>query len=141
MRCATITIALSAICALTASSSFGQAGPFQQIAEFNIDGTVTFGQAVAISGDGNTLIVGAGGMVGANPNQGVAFVFSRQGRRWTLEAQLTADAAAEGLGSSVAISDDGGTVLVGAVFADPPVPSRLGGGAAYVFVRPSEGWT
>ena len=140
-RPGTFTSALIASVVLIAAapSSFAQGGIFQQIAKLQVDGTSVFGESVAISSDGNTLVVGSGGT--DNAPQGATFVFVRQGRTWAIAAQLTGDAAASGFGSAVAISDDGGIVLVGAYYADQPAPLRLGGGAAYVFVRPNAGWT
>ena len=72
-----------------------------------------FGVSVALSGD--TALVGAyGDDVGANSNQGSAYVFTRSGTTWTQQGKLTAsDGAADELfGVSVALSGD--TALVGA---------------------------
>jgi hypothetical protein len=52
-----------------------------------------FGYSVAISGD--TAIVGAyNDNVGANTDQGSAYVFTRTGTTWTQQAQLTATGGA-----------------------------------------------
>ncbi|MFN9993199.1 MAG: FG-GAP repeat protein, partial [Phycisphaerales bacterium] len=97
-----------------------------------------FGYAVAISGD--TVIVGAYlDDVGANPEQGSAYVFVRSGTTWTQQAKLTASdgASIDLFGQSVAIFGD--TVIIGA-FADEinGVPSQ---GSAYVFNRSGTAWT
>jgi FG-GAP repeat len=117
---------------------------FHQIAELiGTDGAFEFGGAVAISGDGNTLVVGASTTtVGDHSRQGAAFVFIRQNKSWTLAGELTAadGQAADFFGGSVAISYDGATVIVGATDADQ-FDGAPGGGAAYVFVRPDAGWT
>ena len=92
-----------------------------------------FGQAVAISGD--TALVGARyADVGANADQGAAYVFTRSAGSWTFAAKLTASDGAEGdaLGWSVALSGD--TALVGAP------GGNVGDGAAYIFVKPGGGW-
>ena len=84
-----------------------------------------FGDSVAL--DGDTALVGAwSDDIGANSNQGSAYVFTRGGETWSIQQKLTASdgAANNGFGASVAL--DGETVLVGA----------FGGqGAAYVFTR------
>ena len=72
-----------------------------------------FGVSVALSGD--TALVGAyGDDVGANSDQGSAYVFVRSGGSWSLQQQLTASggAASDQFGYSVALSGD--TALVGA---------------------------
>jgi hypothetical protein len=99
-----------------------------------------FGSSVAISGGGSTVVVGAEQVkIGQNTNQGAAYVFVKQGTVWTSTTQnpihetakLTASDGAyqDNLGSSMAISGDGSTVVAGAF------------GAVYVFVKPPTGWT
>jgi uncharacterized repeat protein (TIGR01451 family) len=104
-----------------------------------IDGASSdfFGLSVAISGD--TAIVGAhGDNVGANTDQGSAYVFVRNGNTWSQQAKLTASdgAANDNFGISVAISGD--TALIGA-HAD--VGANADQGSAYVFVRSGTIWT
>ncbi len=101
-------------------------------------GSDNFGTTVALSGD--TAIVGASfDDVGANVDQGSAYVFTRSGTAWTQQAQLTAagGAASDGFGCSVA--HDGDTALVGAYLVD--VRGTSNQGAAYVFVRSGTTWT
>ncbi len=90
-----------------------------------------FGISVAVSGD--TAIVGArDDDIGANPDQGSAYVFTRSGTTWTQQAKLTASGVAPGywFGCSVAIS--GETVIAGAYGAV---------GSAYIFTRSGATWT
>ncbi|MEI7659128.1 MAG: FG-GAP repeat protein, partial [Phycisphaerae bacterium] len=97
-----------------------------------------FGNAVAISGD--TAIVGAVvDDVGANADQGSAYIFTRTGTMWTQQAQLTATggAANDTFGTSVAISGD--TAIVGADFDD--VGANINQGSTYVFTRTGTTWT
>ncbi len=101
-----------------------------------------FGGSVAVSGD--TVVVGASSDdVGANVNQGSAYVFARSftagGAVWALQQKLTANdgEAGEGFGNAVAISDD--IVLVGASF--DTIATNAQQGSAYVFVRSGAGWT
>ena len=103
------------------------------------DGTAQdfFGTSVAISG--NTVVIGANfDDVGANADQGSAYIFVRSESRWSQQAKLTADsgAAFDNLGNCVAIS--GGTVIVGAYFAD--VGGNANQGSAYIFVRSDDRW-
>ena len=90
-----------------------------------------FGYSVAISG--SNVIVGAYlDNVGANQDQGSAYVFVRGGTVWTEEQHLVASngTANSYFGASVAIS--GTTAIVGS----------YGREAAYVFVRPvGNTWT
>ncbi len=117
-----------------------------------------FGEGVAISGDGNTLVVGAPGedsdATGINgdesdnsrSNSGAAYVFVRSSTgSWRQQAYLKASDAADDDGFSsraVTISNDGNTIVVGAPRKDVAAPggSPQGNtGAAYVFVRSSTG--
>ncbi|MBE5314054.1 MAG: fibronectin type III domain-containing protein [Xanthomonadales bacterium] len=97
-----------------------------------------FGYAVALSGD--TALVGSvSGDVGANSNQGSAYVYTRSGTTWTQQAKLTAGdgAASDFFGFSVAL--DGDTALVGVQSDD--VGANVDQGSAYVFTRIGTTWT
>jgi hypothetical protein len=97
-----------------------------------------FGYSVSIFGD--TLIIGAfrdnhaGGTVA-----GSAYVFTRTGSVWTLQAKLVASDGTnlDQFGFSVAIHED--TAVVGAPFVN--FPGITDAGAAYVFVRSDGVWT
>ncbi len=96
-----------------------------------------FGISVAVSGD--TVVVGAfSDDVGANVDQGSAYVFGRSGVSWSQQAKLTASDGAAGdfFGYSVAVSSD--TVIVGAI--DDDVAGKLDQGSAYVFARSGVSW-
>jgi hypothetical protein len=94
------------------------------------------GTAVAISG--NTVVAGAP----ANPDVGVhgkAYVFVKPSSGWANRTQNAKFTASDGknndfFGNSVSIG--GNTVVVGAPQRQP----AIGPGAAYVFVKPVEGW-
>ena len=97
-----------------------------------------FGISVAVSND--TIIVGAGNdTVGANPNQGSAYVFVHDGTTWRQQAHLTASDGATGdhFGWDVAL--DGETALIGAYSDD--VNGFTAQGSVYVFVRNGTTWT
>ncbi|WP_158534924.1 MBG domain-containing protein [Mucilaginibacter hurinus] len=102
------------------------------------DANPEFGCAVAISADGTTVAVGAR-KYGRNYNwEGAACIFVRDGNVWAQQGpRLTAVGAFEesGLGSAVALSADGNTVVVGAWYYLNPH------GAAWVFSRTGTIWS
>jgi hypothetical protein len=126
-----------------------------------------FGSSVATSADGNTVAIAAywesGGARGVNGNQaddsipqaGAVYVFTRAGAAWTQQAYIKAsntgtagvgDVPGDGdqFGFSLALSDDGDTLAVGAT-SEYSHASGLNGnqednsassaGAVYVFSR------
>jgi hypothetical protein len=100
-----------------------------------------FGSAVALSSDGNTALIGAKyTKIGDKNFQGAAYVFSRSGTEWTERPRLTAadGAASDQFGTSVALSSDGSTALIGAI--EISVGDWDSQGAAYVFTRSGESW-
>ncbi len=92
-----------------------------------------FGSSVALSGAGTTALVGdpdggAGGL-------GAATVYTFSGSSWSAGTALTVPATADVFGTSVALSNDGSTALVG----DPEATDAIGSGAATVFT--GTGWS
>jgi hypothetical protein len=117
-----------------------------------------FGASLALSGDGSTLAVAAiredssSRMIDGNQadnnamSSGAVYVFERSGDTWTQRAYLKTSNAdpSDTLGASMAMSLDGGTIVVGA-FEDsdgtsPANNSFNQAGAAYVFVRSGATW-
>jgi hypothetical protein len=117
-----------------------------------------FGVRIAISGDGNTVAVGAqnqgSAAKGINgkeddtsaPQAGAVYYFIRSGTTWAQQAFVKASNAGGGdeFGSSIALSRDGRTMLVGARGEDSAAKGVNGNqadnsvrdsGAAYLFVR------
>jgi len=93
-----------------------------------------FGRSVALSGDGSTALIGGD----ENSTQaGAAWVFTRSGATWTQQAELQGEGeAGKGeFGTSVALSADAGTALVGGARDDGGI------GAAWVFARSGSTWT
>ena len=115
--------------------------PFRQIAYLKASNPGTFdhfgeggaldghiGNAVAVSGDGNTIAVAAqhesSSARGVNGNQnnddgynsGAVYVFTRNGGSWAQQAYVKASNAGNGdhFGNVVALSADGNTMAVGA---------------------------
>jgi hypothetical protein len=123
-----------------------------------------FGNAVALSGDGNTLAVGApneeSNATGVNGNQadnsvprsGAVYVFTRDNGVWAQQAYVKASNpdSEDSFGTSVALDIDGNTLVVGApgedssasgVDGNQAINSTPGGsGAVYVFTRAATTW-
>jgi HJR/Mrr/RecB family endonuclease len=123
----------------------------------------TFGTAIALSADGNTLAVGApsedSSATGVNGNQldenardaGAVYVFARNGTQWSPPTYVKASntETRDAFGKSIALSADGNTLAVGAIGEDS-LPPAMGGnaadngapqaGAVYVFTRSAGQW-
>jgi hypothetical protein len=132
-----------------------------------------FGHVVALSADGNTLAVSAFGEaskstgVNANgedhsiPQAGAAYIFTRTGTSWAQRAYIkasntghaaaTADSFGDGdqFAASLALSDDGRTLAVGAITEDSASAgingkqddnSAQSAGAVYVFAVTGNTW-
>jgi len=122
-----------------------------------------FGDAVALSGDGNTMAVGAHAesskATGINGNQtdtsafnsGAVYVFARAGDRWVQQAYVKASNSGlnDQFGNIVALSADGNTLAVSAYFEGSKATGVNGNqadnsagnsGAAYEFTRSGTTW-
>ena len=96
-----------------------------------------FGHSVAVSSDGNTVVVGASAI-----SEAYVFVKSRFGwecpvvgcHDYVAKLVSSANFQFEDFGLSAAISADGNTIVIGANNANTFQ------GAAYVFVKPATGW-
>src|SRR6266852_3919945 len=134
-----------------ANDHFGEGGTLQ-------------GHGVALSGDGNTLAVGApyesSGAKGVNGNQsdtsvyssGAVYVFIRSGEGWSQQAYIKASNPGQGykFGHVVSLSQDGNTLAVSAYYEasaakgingdqnDHSIPQA---GAVYVFTRTGVNWS
>jgi hypothetical protein len=94
-----------------------------------------FGWGVALSGEGNTALIGEWGL---ESGVGAAWVFTRSGATWTKQgAPLTAlgESGYPWFGYSVALSSSGATALIGAPHA------KSYAGAGWVFTRSGSSWT
>jgi hypothetical protein len=128
-----------------------------------------FGQAVALSGDGSTLAVGAEaedsnatGVGGDQANNdandsGAVYVFRRSATGWTQQAYVKAsntgsvDQFGDRFGHSVALDEDGSVLAVGAPFEDsnatgvndpdPDNENAPASGAVYIFTRTGTVWS
>jgi hypothetical protein len=98
------------------------------------NGSARQGTSVAVSGDGNTALIG-----GPSDNccEGAAWVFTRSGNVWTQQGNKLVGAGAIGgaeQGFSVSLSGDGNTAIVGGPFHNFFV------GATWIFVRKNGVW-
>jgi hypothetical protein len=126
-----------------------------------------FGNAVALSADGNTLAVAAvyedSSATGVNGRQddnsrgesGAVYVFTRSGPTWTQQAYIKAsntggDEDGDTFGFSLALSGDGNTLAVGAPTEDSNATTINGSqadnsaqsaGAVYIFSRAGGAWS
>lgn len=123
-----------------------------------------FGYFLALSGDGNTLAVGAptesSNAKGVNGNQadksalesGAVYVFARKGGAWTQQAYLKASNARAGaqFGNAVVLAGDGSTLAVGSylesggstgINGNQTDFSKDNSGAVYVFTRTGTTWS
>jgi hypothetical protein len=94
-----------------------------------------FGTSVALSGDGNTALIGA---PGDNGREGAAWVFTRSGGAWTQQGEKLTGAGATAspwFGYTVALSGDGKTALIGGWL------DSNWKGAVWVFTRSGSTWT
>jgi hypothetical protein len=93
-----------------------------------------FGYDVSLSADGNTLATSA---IGKDGNEGALYIFNRNGATWTEAAILKASVPAldDVFGYSVALSGDGATLAVGAIWRDGKE------GAVYVYALDGGIWS
>ena len=113
-------------------------GSWTQTSQINANDRVStdhFGETVSVSGDGTILAVGAPNkLITQNQaGQGSVYLFTKSSEVWTQTAKVIANDGKGGdyLGSSVAMSDDGGTLAAGAD----------GANAVYIFSKSGGGWT
>jgi len=129
----------------------------------NADGGDEFGRAIALSADGSTLAVGAifedsnatgiDGVTSLNWwDAGSVYVYSRVGTTWAQQAYIKASNTDpdDRFGRAIALSADGSTLAVGAIFEDSNARtvggaqgdnSASNSGAVYVFTRTAGAWS
>jgi hypothetical protein len=99
-------------------------------------GTANQGISVALSGDGNTAIVGG---TQDNSFAGAVWIYTRSGGVWTQQGPKLVGTGAAGTtpfqGRSVALSFDGNTAMVGGS------SDNVNAGATWVFTRSGSTWT
>ncbi len=124
-------------------------------------GSAAFGHALSLSNDGNTLAVGAyaedSGSTGINSTpdasasgSGAAYIFRYAGGSWAQQAYIKASNTGiqDGFGYSIALSNDGNTLAVGAPDEDSgtgginttPDNNAADSGAVYLFRYDGSNW-
>ena len=97
-------------------------------------GDATFGRSVALSGNGETALVGG---PADDEGKGAAWAFERAGEQWLSDGSKLTGAGESGeghFGAAVALSGDGGTAVVGAA------EDHEGRGGAWVFAQSGAGF-
>lgn len=103
--------------------------------------TANFGWSVAINYDGSRIVSGAiNDLNNSSSVTGVAYVYSRTGTTWIEEQKIINPGNANGgqFGSSVAISDNGSRIAIGAF---NEINATWNAGAVFVFSRNNTTWT
>ena len=113
-----------------------------------------FGDVLDVSSDGNTLAVGApredSSLTGVNStatdttinDSGAVYVFTKSNNVWQQEAYIKASntGADDHFGSSISLSGDGKTLVVGAENEDGNSDTKSNSGAVYVFYKATSSW-
>jgi len=99
-----------------------------------------FGERVSIDNDGDTALVAASYEDAGGSNAGAAYIFTRSGTTWSQQQKLVAGdpESSDRFGSSVSISGDGNTALIGAYQEDTTATNA---GSAYIFTRSGTTWS
>jgi uncharacterized protein (TIGR03437 family) len=103
-------------------------------------GQPTQGSSVALSADGNTAIVGGGY---DNGGTGAAWVFTRSDGAWSQQGSklFGTGVTSPAQGTSVALSADGNTAIVGGPGTPGYKGAGVGTGAAWVYTRSGGVWS
>lgn len=94
-----------------------------------------FGTSVALSGD--SILVGAPGVVLSELNEGAAYLFERDGEGWSQVARLRRETVGKNDMAGAAVALDGRVAVVGAPGADA---AGTDSGVVLVYERGSDGW-
>jgi FG-GAP repeat len=115
----------------------GQVIPVAQLVAS--DPTYLFGMAVTINRSGDTVVAGSYGPC-EFCNGGKLYVFVKPTRGWVSMTQTAKLSIRNsfGIGSTVAISENGDTIVTGSPYAT--VDANQDQGTAYVFYKPNGGW-
>ena len=161
--CLTIVVCASPVFGQLRQTAYIKASNTEMNDHFGNGGTLE-GHGVALSGDGNTLAVGApyesSGAKGINGNQndnsvysaGAVYVFVRRNNAWTQQAYIKASNTGQSdqFGFVVSLSQDGNTLAVSApgeasaskgINGDQNDNSIPQAGAVYVFTRTGNAWS
>ena len=104
-----------------------------------------FGSSISVDSSGNRLVVGAPKAdISTYTDAGKVYIFNSSSGGWTQEVingypfiSASDKAKSDNFGSSVEISADGNTIIVGSPSADPTLADS---GKVYIYVSGSNGW-
>jgi hypothetical protein len=136
LRASALVLATLVLLSPPALAQFSQQGP-KLVGTFAV-GNPGRGASVALSTDGNTAIAGGPGDNVQSPAAGAAWVYTNSGGVWSQQGSKLVGTGAtlpSIQGTSVALSTDGNTAIVGAS------GDNSGAGAAWVFTRSGGLWT
>ena len=99
-----------------------------------------FGSAVALSGDGNYIVVGSS--LAGSADDGAVYVYYNNNGTWVEQAKLVASNAVAGdwFGCAVNITKTGDRIIVGAQHANALPYNQDNSGAVYIFQRSGTSW-
>lgn len=124
-------------------AAWGVGEPLQSVGLINAAGNISYGFAVAVSGDGNTIAVGAphDDKTTYNEDQGSVSVFVKTSGVWTFQERLLPSTTtwAEHGGRSVSLSHDGNVLVYGCTYAAVSGSQPIG--IARVHTRSGSTWT
>jgi hypothetical protein len=115
---------------------------FQKKLASDISSSAAFGQSTAMSADGTTALVGAGGRFTSGVGgTGAVYAFNYSAGVWS-QSQIIVSSDleyADRFGSSVSMSANGDIAVIGA--KDEDTGANSNNGAAYIFTRSAGTWT
>lgn len=100
-----------------------------------------FGHSIAVSENGETIVIGAHVEdISVGEQIGAVYVFTRENAMWKLDEKLVPSdpEITHKFGRAVDVSSDGATLLVGARY--DVIGATESAGSAYVFERGTNGW-
>lgn len=107
----------------------------------DIDGTANYsesGNAIELSADGNTIVIGASKQDDTAQNSGQVRVYDWDGETWTQKGNsINGDQANNNFGFAVSMSDDGNIIAVGAPLSSG---NFVNGGQVKVFAWINDAW-
>ena len=101
-------------------------------------GQGSFGDAVALTADGSTALLGGEYDAVNDVNGGAVWVFTRTGSKWAEQGPKLPVPGGQTFGSAVALSADGNTAVIGEEGYGES--GEFGGSGAWVFVRAAGNW-
>jgi len=101
------------------------------------ESNTSFGNPIAMSGDGNRMVIGA---IGSNQNQGAAYVYQWNGTNWLQQTKLSASDGrpSDRYGQFINMSFDGNSIVITAPTKD--VVPNSNQGASYLYTWSNVNW-